>query len=313
MKGGGVKGATEQGVPTPADMTKTISPAPKAEQFDHNTVELEGIIQRIWEHGGSVFFRLAVFDQLRIDNDTHLYHGVTCRLPEGMVGNQLISLLPGDPVRVIGHLVDAPYIETMRQFLTDARAADFLDSIPDPAGWSAVKVSRVSTIVDAQDVIQTQIEKGKCHNRTTVQGVIAKVWERGGNVLARLAVYDAHTTIASQNGKLDRPRRTPHYVTILFLDGKVNERAVHLEVKNRLRVIGYLSTRFYRESLKEILLRSKNLSLLNNLPNSDRVGDISAAREATYVVAQSAIVFASLGSQAKNAPEIPHHAYNTTS
>ena len=233
-------------------MTKLNTQAPRSEQYDLNTVELEGIVQRIWEHGGAVFFRLAIFDKMRIDNDTFPYHCATCRLPGGMAGGQLVSLLPGDQVRVIGFLVDSPYIETLRQFLTDAKAPDFLASVPDPANWSSVQVPRISTLVETQELISTQVEKGHCYNRTTIQGVVSKVWERGGNLLARLAIYDEHTLVASPTGNHNRPRRTPHYATILFLDGKVGERPVHLEVKNRLRVIGNLTTRFYRESLKEI-------------------------------------------------------------
>ena len=275
-------------------MNKLKILAPDGEQFDINRVEVEGIVQSIWERSGSVFFRLVIFPELRIALETPDYRFATCRLTGGLVGDQAVSLLPGDQVRVVGLLVDAPYKETLRQFLAEARAPDFLESVPNQTSWSAVQVPRIATLVEVRELVPVQGERGGFCNHVCVQGVVAKVWERGGNLLARLAIYDEHTTATDQTGNHNRPRRIPHYATALFIEGKAGDREVHVEAKNRLRVTGYLTTRLYRESLKEILLRSRNLALRNDLPNSDRVEDICDTREATYVVVQSAILFTRL-------------------
>lgn len=208
----------------------------------------------------------------------------------------------------MGFLVDSPYIETLQQFLASAKAKDFLASAPDQAAWQTVQVPRISTLVEILEVTAVPREQAACKNHAVVQGVVAKVWERGGNLLARLAIYDDHTSLSDQNGNHNRPRRIPHYTTILFPEGKAGSRAIQVGVKTRLRVAGSLLIRPYRESLREVLLRSRNLTLLQNLPNSDRVADISAVREATYVAAQSAIVFASILSEPKTSSPVPEQS-----
>ena len=283
--------------------------APGEEQFDLNRVELEGSVQRIWERSGSIYFRLEISTQLRIDIKETTSQQMTCRLPSNVTNQQPFSLLPGDWIRVVGFLVDSPYIETLQQFLASARAKDFLSSAPDPAAWQAVQVPRISTLIEVLEVAALPLAKASSINHASVQGVVAKVWERGGNLLARLAMYDEHTHLAGQNGNHNRPRRIPHYVTLLFPEGKVGCRPVDVEAKTRLRATGSLLIRPYRESLREVLLRSRNLALLQELPNSDRVADISAVREAAYVEAQSAILFTRTQPYPKGFSCLPSHSY----
>jgi hypothetical protein len=284
-----------------------LHPPPGAEQFDLNRVELQGSLQRIWERSGSVYFRLEISGELRIDTETLPPQHATCRLASDITGQVPFSLLPGDPVKVVGYLVDSPYKETLQQFLASARVPDFLSSTPDKGAWEAVQVPRISTLVETLEVAAPTHEHTVSPNQAVVQGVVVKVWERSGNVLARLAMYDAHTRLTGQNGNRNRPRRIPHYITVLFPEGRVGSRLIHFEPKTRLRVAGSLLIQPYRETLREILLRSRNLVLLEGLANSDRAADISAQREATYVVAQSAIVFASARAQSSAAfPKLGH-------
>ena len=255
-------------------------------------MELLGSIQRIWERSGSVYFRLEIPSEMRIDTEVLPLQHATCRLATDLTAQLSFSLLPGDSIKVIGYLVDSPYQETLQQFLISARVPDFLSSAPDRGAWEAVQVPRISTLVEILQVSAPTHGQNLSPDQAVVQGVIVKVWERSGHVLARLAIYDAYTRLTGQNGNRNRPRRIPHYITILFPEGRVGGRPIHIEPKTRLRVAGGLLIQPYRETLREILLRSRNLVLLEGLANSDRVADISAQREATYVVARSAIVFA---------------------
>jgi hypothetical protein len=267
------------------------------EQFDLNQAELEGIVQKVWGREQDVFARLAVYDALQPDGSPAPPRYVTLRFPGGKaIGEEdLLSLQPGDALRILGYLVDNPYTETLRQFMSDAKAPDFLENTPNPEDWLPIQIKRVSTLVETQSCNPTHVEKGRCFNRVQVQGIVSKTWESGGSLFARLAIYDRHTRILDpQPGKNGRPRRAAHYVTVVFPEGKAGERAIRLKPRNRLRVSGSLTTRFYPETLREILLRVHKVDLLTNLPNSDRAAEIRALRTATYVVAQSTIVFASL-------------------
>ena len=145
------------------------------EQFDLNRVELEGSVQRIWERSGSIYFRLEISMQLRIDIEPPSFQHVTCRLPSNVNNQQPFSLLSGDWIRVVGFLVDSPYIETLQQFLASAKAKDFLASAPNQEAWQAVQVPRISTLVEVLEVAALPHEQATSKNQAvivTVSGML---------------------------------------------------------------------------------------------------------------------------------------------
>jgi hypothetical protein len=89
-----------------------------------------------------------------------------------------------------------------------------------------------------------------------VFGAGARVWEYGGHLFARVAVYDRHTLTTAAPDNHGRERRVPHYVTVQFLNEQVDGRGVNLKPKDRIRVSGTLGSpkplRFLSQILRTI-------------------------------------------------------------
>lgn len=87
-------------------------------------------------------------------------------------------------------------------------------------------------------------------------GAGTRVWEYGGHLFARVAVYDRHTLTTAAPGNHGRERRVPHYVTVQFLNEQVDGRGVNLKPKDRIRISGTLGSpkplRFLSQILRTI-------------------------------------------------------------
>jgi len=125
-------------------------------------------------------------------------------------------------------------------------------------------------------------------NRVDVEGIVTRVYDRRGDVLARLAMYDRFSEVLqpAEDGRL--PKRKAHYVTVRFPGGKTADgRAVSLSAKDHVRVSGFLRDDSYSESLRQFLLKAKLVERIDHETDDEvRVG-----RVATYVIAETLIRF----------------------
>ncbi len=260
------------------------------ERFDINRCTVGGFIQKIWDFEEDIFLRLA-FSPGADEKQRYL----TLRLPQGMVGGRLVSLQPGMNVSVSGYLADSPYTESLAEFLRDARKNGLLDRLENGDVFRDVRLKRVGTRLD---VLELEIQEGEEPRLQSadvqLQGIAARVWEAGLHVMARLAVYDRYTEIMSANGRRGLPRRKPHYITVRFPEGKAGARPVALKKGVRLRLTGRLQIRFYRETLREVLVRSGNAGLVGALNGIVDPDEVSALRDSVLVIAEGAIVLASV-------------------
>ncbi len=140
-------------------------------------------------------------------------------------------------------------------------------------------------------------------NRVVLEGEVAKQWTHSEDAFLRLAVYDAHTRVTKEKGNYGRPRRLPHYITLLLPGGKTTGgREVGVHPKERLRATGELHDRGYRRTLHEMLVGTGSQAvtdLLQRLPNAGELHTISAQQESLHVVVSAVIVYASAGSRQK--------------
>ena len=277
-----------------------------AEQFDINSATLTGEVQKLWGRGGDVFARLRVSQRNSlIETDNAQTSLINLRFANGMVGENDLSLQPGDVVRVTGYLSHSEFDETIRNFLEAARKPDFLENVPkeDLAAWQAITFKRVNTMfnVETLDLLDSKKAGAGVIDRVVLEGPVAKQWTHSEDIYLRLAVYDQHTRVTKEKGNYGRPRRLPHYLTIVLPGGKTTGgREVVANVKDRLRVTGELHDHGYRRTLHEMLLGTGSTAvtdLLQRLPNAGDLHTISAQQESLHVVASAVIVYASAGSR----------------
>lgn len=130
--------------------------------FQANQAELEGHISKIWSRqNGDVIFRLAVYDEYtellgekdRAGRDRRKPHFVTVVVPKGRVNNRPVDLCKGDHVRVVGHLRDETYFETLRDFLLKAKAEHLLASLPPDVSPLEIKSGRVATQIISSSLV----------------------------------------------------------------------------------------------------------------------------------------------------------------
>jgi hypothetical protein len=276
-----------------------------------NSATLAGVVQKLWGHNGDVFARLRVSRRGQlVETEDAQSSLINLRFANGMVGEKDLSLQPGDVVRVTGYLSHSEFAETIRNFLEAARKPDFLENVPkeDLAAWQAITFKRVNTMfnVETLDLLDSKKPVVGVINRVVLEGPVAKQWTHSEDVYLRMAVYDQHTRVTKEKGNYGRPRRLPHYLTIVLPGGKTTGgREVVANVKDRLRVTGELHDHGYRRTLHEMLLGTGSTAvtdLLQRLPNADELHTISAQQESLHVVASAVIVYASAGSR-KNEQE----------
>jgi hypothetical protein len=288
---------------------RKYNPPAQAESFDLNQVQLAGLITSTWAKRSDVFARL------RVGEDKHGVH-VTLRIADGMIGDDLVSLQPGDHVEMKGYLIQHEYYESIRKFLEEASASSFLDSVDlaDLDSWRKLLFRRRNALVN---VLSMRLLAGnkplaefgpaaevRYANRASVEGVVARVWEYphsgGVDLFARLAVYDEHTRIEpGAEGNFGRPRRQSHFVTVRFLNGKTGVGIpIRLKLKARIRVVGELRDKAQVVSLHEELLGiglPHIPEIMGRVVNAERMSEIHNVQESLHVVAEACIAYSSSG------------------
>lgn len=271
------------------------------EQFDLNSVTLTGVVQKLWGRSQDVYARLRVSQRgLAAEPEDAQACYVTLRFPDGNVAGAPLTLQPETLVRVCGYLTHTHVDESLRKFLEAAHAPEFLEHAPpeDLEAWRAVVFRRGSAVLN---VLGLELSGGPLQacNQAALEGIVSRTWQYARSdrldLFARLAVYDPHTRIdESQPGNFGRPRRRPHYVNVLFPDGKVAGHELRLAEKSRLRVSGELRDQGQKVSLHEALLRTgdpKVIELISRLPCADDLHEISAQWESLHLLAQAVIVY----------------------
>ncbi len=269
--------------------------AKRSERFDINRCIVGGLVQKIWDYEEDIFLRLAFQPG---DGEKQRY--LTVRLPQGMVNGTLVSLQPGMNIRVSGYLADSPYIETLAEFLRDARKNGLLSRLNDK--FQEVHLERVGTRLDALELEFLAPDHAYHPADVQLQGIVTRLWESGVHLMARLAVYDPYTQVISGDGKRGLPRRKPHYISVRFRGGKVGNQSITLKKGVRIRLNGRLQIRFYRETLREVLVRSGNATLVGDLEGIVDPDEVSAVRDSVLVEAHAAIVLASVQRMAEPQP-----------
>jgi len=128
------------------------------EQFHANTVELEGIITKIWKRGEDVFARVATYDEhaeiLEPPKNGELpkrqahYSSLMILGGKTADGNP-VSLNTKDKVKVTGYIRDVSYSESLRDFLRKARLVKRIEDDDDD-----VRVGRTATYVVVESLIR---------------------------------------------------------------------------------------------------------------------------------------------------------------
>lgn len=273
--------------------TSPALPVSTPERFDVNQVEFTGVVTKIWSRSnGDVYARIA-FGDLASEEEEDTSPRLTLRLPQGQVQREDISLLKGDVLRVSGYLGDTTQWETLRDFLLKAREPDLIEKIPELAPASGAQVKRVVTCVtpEALEVLSVKMTEMPVQNIARLEGVVARVWEFGGHLFARVAVYDRYTETTPHPGNHGRTRRIPHYVTVQFPHEQVDGRGVNIKPKDRIRVSGGLGSRVYSENLRSFLLNAQKGDVLATLSDGQAPDEVWTAYVQTCLVAQKLIQF----------------------
>jgi len=268
------------------------------ERFDSNQVDFTGLVTKIWARStGDVFARITIGEVSDEEEDNPepgaIDARLTLQLPNGQVNGQDISLLKGDALHVTGYLSDITQWETLRDFLLKARQIGLVERIPELAPAIDAQVKRMVTCVIPETLEVLNVKVGQINARSTarLEGVVARVWEYGGHLFVRLAVYDHHTLVTNSPGNNGRERRIPHYVTVQFPNEQVDDRGVNLKPKDRIRVSGLLGSRVYSENLRSFMLSAHKADVLANLSDGQAPDEVWTAYVQTCLVAQKLIQY----------------------
>lgn len=269
------------------------------EQFDANFAALQGKVYRVqvWKDSSL----LAEVQPVDVNNRIALI------FPGGQMAGEDISLMPGDDLNVKGWIRDAPYAETLQEFLVRARQKELLEKYPELGSNSGISRRRSLTCLVPEIHAQKPSSGGSGleNNYVRVDGVITRVWRYGNHAYIRLAVYDQHTPeIPGQVGNGGRPRREPHYLSVQFTQSQVDGRLIRiagrgeafvpgtLRPEDRIRVTGRFILRRYQETLRDFLGAAKRLDLAAQLTDGDRLLDeVRALYYQTAVEARKIVQF----------------------
>lgn len=284
------------------------------EQFDLNQIIATGVIHSVWGNNGDVFARFGISTRdLLVEKDDTFTAYATLRFAEGMVGDVPVTLQPGDILTVQGYLVHRNYTESLRKFLEDADAINFLDSVApaDLPAWRQLALERRNGIVnvlamtfrhpdgEAADHFGEPLSRHDL-SRSSVEGIVSRVWEyrndQGVDLFVRLAVYDPHTPVDAQaKGNFGRPRRLAHYVTVRFPLGKTTSGApVHIVQKARIRVVGQLRDKAQVVNLRDVLLKTGSravVEMMQRVLDAERMSEIKNQQESLHIQADAVVVY----------------------
>jgi hypothetical protein len=127
-----------------------------------NAVTVEGLISTIWKREEQYYLRLAVYDRFTRTTDKTGKHGrpwrqahyLSVHLVDGKVGGRPVNLQEKDRVRVIGHLNERHYSESLGLFLLRTRQIGLLSEAPDADQLREIRAPRVSTYLMADSLVQ---------------------------------------------------------------------------------------------------------------------------------------------------------------
>jgi primosomal replication protein N len=268
------------------------------ERFDTNQAEICGMVTKIWARSsGDVYVRVMISECPPAQDDTLEGRAfdtrLTLLLPKGQVNGQDLSLLRGDLLHVNGYLADITQWETMRDFLLKARQPGLVERVPELAPALGVRLKRVLTCVipETLEVLGPAAQKVTLQGSARLEGVVARVWQYGGDLFTRLAVYDQHTLMTSLPGNHGRMRRVPHYLTVQFPGQRVDGRQVSLKQKDRLRVSGSLGSRVYSENLRSFLISAGEAARLAQLSDGQAPDEVWTVYVQTCLVAHTLIQY----------------------
>jgi len=278
-------------------INQVVFPATTPERFDGNQVELTGLVTKIWARStGDVFVRLSIGEVSQDEGSSEpgtLDARLTLQLPNGQVNGQDISLLKGDVLHVNGYLSDITQWETLRDFLLKARQISLLERIPELSQGLDAQVKRMLTCVipETLEVMHEKASPITLQSTARMEGVVARIWEYGGHLFVRLAVYDHHSFGTGTPGNHGRERRIPNYVTVQFTNEQVDGRGVNLKIKDRIRVYGILGSRVYSENLRSFLLSAHKADVLAILSDGQAPDEVWIAYVQTCLVAHKMIQY----------------------
>jgi hypothetical protein len=267
------------------------------ERFDMNYVEVQGTINHIWSRldgklnnvYASLNFPSNGVDEQKREHATILFH-------DGLMQGRDLTLLPKDQLAVTGWVTDVDQKETFKAFLDHCQRPELFRKYPLLQEIAAETVDRRMTCIvpiesrlvqkEEHDRVADRIEPNKVH----IEGIVAGMWVYGNHKYIRLAVYDRNAPVLARQHQATssqgvRSSRAAHYVTIQFTNGKVDGREVEflsessarksggLKKRDRVRVVGRLVRRLYRERMRTFLVRCKRLDILGRLENADTLPD----------------------------------------
>jgi hypothetical protein len=270
-----------------------------AEQFDLNAVKTTGVIAKLWGRNGDVFARLRI-DQ----SDETKAPYATLRIPNGMIGDNLVTLKEGDRARIEGYLSHVAYVESLRRFLEAAGEKHFFEQQVPPGdldAWRSIAFRRQNALVNVLALQTSTADSSAPVNFVDMEGVIARVWEypreREVHVFARIACYDEHAPAGEGTRNFGRVVRLPHYLNICFPGGKtMNGVSVALRQKQRLRVRGELHDGGRPVTLRDqlnTLGSSQIVELMNRVKNPELLQQITATQESLHVIANAMVLYSS--------------------
>jgi hypothetical protein len=133
------------------------------EQDDpNNYVRVEGVVVRAWVYSRHTYTRLAVYDRYEKDLDQagddgklprRKAHYVTVQFTDGMVDGRKVALKPKTRLRVSGRLATRVYVETLREWLNQAKLAEFIQSFENPDLLGSVRARYGQVVVEAGRLI----------------------------------------------------------------------------------------------------------------------------------------------------------------
>jgi hypothetical protein len=143
------------------------------EELPLNSVRVEGIVARAWEHKADKFARLAVYHAQAMTTNLegkgarlrHIPHYVTVQFPGGIVEGRSIRILskriqeeepgiaPHDRMIVSGCMAESFYSQSLHSFLVDARRIDILDSMPDSSQAANIWSSYSQGVILAKKLV----------------------------------------------------------------------------------------------------------------------------------------------------------------
>jgi len=140
---------------------------------DTNQVKVEGVVARVWEHKGSKYLRLAVYDKYAVTpiqktsksgRPWRVPHYVTIQFVGGMVDGRPVTLLSkdsrqgggvkvGNRIRVAGRIGESMYKESLRTFLLSVKQAEAIGTFSNPSVVDETWSSYSETCVIAETLI----------------------------------------------------------------------------------------------------------------------------------------------------------------